>query len=289
MRSFSFLVGASLLAVSISGCESRFVESSPASVKIEGLPLSERLSQKGHVDSRIEEIQKGAEKAKRIIEMFKEIQNPSNKEDVYTPIDFLLDVNKELKSRIPENKIGKLVRRGKIVVPVQGLSEDCKIVETLLESSVIYDDTMTEKSAIGERLTYSLKTCGSEGEYLSAIEANWVADTLEFRLVNKNLENVFRDIFLTDAMENSVCKIKEDEKKIIDFIHCENFKVKLSASEFAFIRTMAFNNSGSVRFESVAEIFENDKKKANSAIKILSNGEVDFKVKKVGEVAQGHQ
>jgi hypothetical protein len=274
-------VSAFCLLVTAVGCESKFAESSPDSVKIKGIPLEERLSQKNKVDSRIDEIQKGADKAKKIIEMFKKIQSPSSHEDVYTPLDFLLDANNELKAKIPENQGDKLVRYGKIIIPIESLSEACRTVETSLVSSTVYDETSAEKVAVGERLTYSLKTCGSNDQYLEAVIAEWIGSTLELKLVNKNLETIFTDILLADSMKSSICKIKQGEKKIIDTIVCDNFDVKLSASESAHVKTMAFRNNDEVRFETLADIFENDKLKAYSEIKVLSNGEVKFDVKKV--------
>ncbi len=271
------------LAAIFTGCESKFAESSPDSVKLKGLPLEERISQKEKVDSRIDEIQKGADKAKKIIEMFRRIQSPSSKEDVYTPFDFILDVNNELKAKIPENNGDKLVRYGNFDLPVQGISEECKSIDTLLESGIIYDESQEPKQAIGEKLTYSLKTCGSQGQYVEAVVAEWVGTTLEIKLINKNLETVFIDLVLTEAMKSSTCKIKQGQKKIIDTITCENFDVKISASEKAHIKNMTFRNSDEVRFESLADIFEHGQIKAMSDIKVFSNGEVKFDLKKVDQ------
>ncbi len=275
------ILGAACLLIATVGCESKFSESSPDSVKIKGLPLEERLSQKNKVDSRIDEIQKGTEKAKKIIEMFKQIQSPSTKEDVYTPLDFLLDANNELKAKIPENQGDKLVRTGKIVIPGDSISEACRTVDAILESSTVYDESGTEKVSVGERLTYSLKTCGSNGQYLEAVVAEWVGSTLELKLISKNLETIFNNIVMADSMKNSTCKISQGSKGIIDVISCENFDVRLSKSENAHVKTMIFSNSGDVRFETLADIFENDKIKANSQIRVLSSGEVKFDLTKV--------
>ncbi len=73
-------VGISLLCLAILaiGCESKFSESSPSSVEIKGKTLKERLAEKDKIDSRIDEVQRGAEKVKTIIEMFKKIQPADN-------------------------------------------------------------------------------------------------------------------------------------------------------------------------------------------------------------------
>lgn len=273
------------LAAVFIGCESKFAESSPDSVERKGLSLEERVSQKEKVDSRIDEIQKGADKAKKIIEMFRSIQSPSSKEEVYTPLDFILDLNDELRVKIPESKDDKLVRYGKIELPVPGIPEECKPIDTLLESGIIYDESQETKQAIGEKLTYSIKTCGSQGQYAEAVVAEWIGTNLEIKFINKNLETIFVGL-LTESMKSSICKIRQGQKKIIDTISCENFDARISASEKAHIKNMTFRNSDEVIFESLADIYEGGEIKTTSDIKVYSNGEVRHREVRYGEVDQ---
>jgi hypothetical protein len=271
------------------GCQSRFEESSPASVKMKGLPLAERLSQKEKIDARISEVQRVAEKIKLFIEMFKKVKKPSTTEDAYTPIDFLIDANKELQTKIPDNqneKKGrqKLVRRARVIVPVNGLSEDCRVIDTLLESSPIYEDGTDQSEnpdakPVGERLTYSVRTCGTKEQFLVAMEAEWIGDTLEFRLVNKNLDAIFRNLISEEALKNSVCKVSQGQKKIVETIRCSDFGVRLTQSEAAWFQSMTFSNSGEIRFEASAAIFENGRHKADGEIKIPARGKpiVEFR------------
>lgn len=268
------------LLIATVGCGSKFAESSPDSIKVTGLALDERIVQKNKVDSRLEEIQKGADKAKKIMEMFKKTQSSENRENIYTAFDFLLDANTELKSKIPENKGDSLIRYGKVIIPVKSISEACRTVETALESSIVYDESKMEKVPVGERLTYSLRTCGSQDQYLQAFIAEWIGSTLEIKVINKNLETLFTDI-LSATNINSSCRIKTGEKKIIDAISCDNFDIKLSATEKMHVKTMSFKNNDENRFEALAEVFENGKLKANSEIKVGNNGEVKYDLKKV--------
>ncbi len=281
MNRVLFLISVlSISGIVFSGCESKFAESSPESVELKGMPLEKRILEKEKVDSRIDEIQKGADKAKKILEMFRRIQNPSEKGEEYTPFDFLLDVNVELKAKIPENNGEKLVRYGKVVLPIQGLSDECKTIDTFLESGVV-NDSQKADLVIGEKLSYSLKTCGSQGQYLEAVVAEWVGNSLEIKIINKNLETILKDLALTEASISSTCKIKQGAKKIIDVISCENFDVKISSNSRAHIKNMTFRNNDDIRFESIADIFENGKLKAFSQIKVNSNGEIKFDLKKV--------
>ena len=292
------ILAGSLIALSSIwvACDSKFVESSPDSVQLSGITLDERLTQKAEIDERINQIDQGVEKVKRIIDLFKKIQNTDQAQDVYTPIDFVLDVNAELKAKIPENRDGRLVRYSKIELPLTVLSEECRTLHTSLESSVIYEESdeestteSTEKKAIGEKLTYSFRSCASEEKYLVAVEANWIGSNLEIKLNNENLETIFKDIVVNEVLKDSACRITQDSEKIIDTIHCSNIKVQLSNSEDAMVNDMIFNNSGEVRFEANADIFENARKKATSEITVLANGEVKFDLNKIEENASESQ
>ncbi|MBL7542951.1 MAG: hypothetical protein JNL11_04000 [Bdellovibrionaceae bacterium] len=288
MRVTHFLLS-SLFAIStlFLGCESKFAESSPDSVKISGLPLEERVQQKAKVDSRIDDIQTAADRTKKIIDMFRKIQDPTNHSEVYTPIDFLIDLNDELKSQIPENEENeKLARRGKIILPFTNLSDACRSVETLLESDVQKETAAGIDTTISDRLVYQLKTCASEGKYLPTIIAMWEGPSVEFRVENKNLESLFGSILQSENLKTSVCRFKKSDKKIIDTFSCENMELRLSNSEAAYIKTMAFDNNGDIRFEATADIFENRNKKAQSFIRAMSNGEVKFQMNKIGADGQ---
>ncbi len=269
-----------LLILPLIGCGSKFSEGSPNSVNVRGYSLKDRTKQKTRIDSRIDEIQNSTKKLKKIIDLLKQTQSPRSGEDVYTPIDFLIDANAELKTKMPEKNENKLVRHGIVILPIGELSERCRRVEVLLESSIIYADEDTKKQATGDRLTYSIKTCGSDEKFLSVITADWIGSNLDFSVNNKNLSTALNDIVVTDELTNSTCKVQKSDKKILESIHCENFKVKLSTSEYALVNYMNFNNTGDVRFESQADIYENDKMKADVLLKVYSNGTVDFDVNK---------
>lgn len=270
MKHWAYFTAATGLFLLMSlGCESRFVESSPSSVNIQGLSLNERMTQKAAVDARIEEVQRAVETTKHIVETFKKIKNPDTQQDVYTPLDFILEMNRELKARIPENIQHQTLRRTKFQLPIEALSKECQEIEVQLEFNSTADDA-------GERLTYALKTCGSGEAYRDIMEVQWVSTGLEFRIINKNLVDVFHDIMPKGSLNNSVCKMENDEKNIMEFFRCENFKVGLSPSEYAFVKNMNLKNSGDVRFEFAADIFENDQKKNTAAIKVFANGKVEF-------------
>lgn len=276
LKALSYSIkGITLIATIILGCESKFVESSPSSVKLEGLSLNERMSQKATVDSRIDEIQNAAKATKNALSIFKQIKNPTKNEDVYTPLDFLLEANARFKERIPEKFEDKIIRRVKIEIPTEGLSEKCKIIEAYLESRVIYGEGALEKTVLGDHLTYFMKPCDSEESgVLPIFEVRWLSSVLEFQIINGNLISLFKNILKKELASNSVCKMQYDGKNILDLIYCEHFKVEISPSEYALVRNFTFKNFGDVRFDFAADIFENETKKAVTEFKILGDGKV---------------
>lgn len=261
-------------ALILGGCESRFVESSPSSVRIDGLPLKERVAEKEKVDSKIDALQQALEKAKTILDFFRKIQKADPTADVYTPIDFLMDVNTELKTKIPEMTESGLVRKGQVTLPIKGMSKSCQTVETLLQSSILYDGEGEDKRQVGERLSYMLKTCGTNGEFVSTVEVDSMGTSLEFRLMNKNVASIFKDLFKTELAAISHCSFDFDSEKIINAAQCSNFDVKLSVSESAKIKNMSFSNTGDIRFAIAADIFENGVFKNNIEVKVDRNGNV---------------
>lgn len=281
---FPLLSGLIITNFYLGACESKFSESSPSTVKITGLPLEERVELKGKVDAKIDDIQAGAERAKKIVDMFRKIQDPTNKADVYTPIDFLIDINNELKEQIPENsEKGKVSRKGKIVLPFISLTNECRTVDILLESDIsMFQKNVASSTAPANRLIYYIKTCASDGQFVPTIITEWNGPMIEFRVENENLHSLFSNILSIENLKTSTCQFRHNENKIIDSVYCNNIELLLSKSEVAHIKTMSFDNKGDIRFEATADIFENRLKKANSFIRVHSSGEVKFQVNKLG-------
>lgn len=267
------------------GCESKFVESSPHSITIDGVTLEDRLFEKAAVDQRISQIQEGANQLKRIIELFRKIKSANSSYDAYTPIDFLLDLNQELKSKIPEMGNGKLVRKGKIKLPISALSEECQTIEALLESSTLTAEDVANaienSEPLGERLTYSLKSCASNDEYLEVLRADWIGPELKISFNGPQAEKLFKDILFTEIQKDSICKIIHDDKAILDSIVCESLAVPLSESEIADVKVLKYSNSDLNRFEAYAEILENGARKAIFEIEVSADGKVKSELNKI--------
>ena len=173
------------------GCKSKFAESAPETVQQQGLSLKERVQQKQQVDSRITEIEEALKKIKNIVELIRKA-NDTAFDTYYTAFDLLLDVNTELKTKFPENIEGKKVRYGTLIIPSDIVTSDCKNIAT----SLVSDDGLDSTGAfVGETLTYGFKSCGSD-KYLDTVQAHWINQELEIKLISQNLETVFELILI---------------------------------------------------------------------------------------------
>ncbi|NCN40776.1 hypothetical protein GW916_05945 [bacterium] len=277
-----------LALVLVVGCESKFVESTPDSIKIEGVSLDERINHKAKMDSRIGEIEEASERLQKIIRLFRKVQDSNSGYGAYTPLDFIIDVNSELKENLPEIKNGRTVRKGTIEVPLKGLSEDCKTISTELESEVVYQKSnvsLEDQKAIGEKLTYSFSNCHTQGKFVPVLRVTWIGSTMEFKFEKDNTKSILDDLIADGLFSDSKCKFEHYDDKILSSVVCEDLKANLSQTEWALIKTLKFKNSGDLRLYILADIFEGDslfnKKKATSKVELFADGQVKIDAEKV--------
>jgi hypothetical protein len=267
----------------LTACDSKFVEPSPGKEKIEGISLDERVAKKTELDAKSDQIQRGAERIKTIFAMFRKVQNPSKTQDVYTPLDLLIDINLELKNKIPASKgnTEKMVRFGKVKIPVDLLSEACRNIDVMTESESVFTEKDGKKEVSNEQVIYSIKTCGSKDQYVQIFTASWLGSKMELQFLNKNLESVWNHIIFTDDLKNSTCSIKNDSRKILESIECKNFYLQLSESERAHVIELSFSSLSDPRFLTNADIYENAILKARAKMIVSAAGNVSFDLKKV--------
>lgn len=274
-----------LLASTLISCESKFVEDSPDLVTVEGVTLDDRIFEKAEADKRIEQIVAGAEQIKRIMELIRKIKAPKSYVDTYTPIDFLIDLNEELKSKVPSGNGGKFIRRGQIALPIGGLTEECEKVDTLLESNIVQArndfSTIGKSEGIGENLVYSIKSCYSNNEYVEIFVAQWVGDLLILEFKKENLVSFLKDVFLSELQKNSKCKVSTDSRMVLDSVVCTNLSVELTESEVAHLDLLQYSNSEYLRLKTIGSILEHSKKKAEFRVEVNRDGKVESTLEKV--------
>lgn len=277
------LVKVLIVVFAFSSCESKFYESSPATVKGDGRSLDDRIAQKAEVDINLSEIQRGLGKINNTFDFIKKIQSPSNHEEVYSPLDLVFDISKELKSKIPEYRDEKIVRHAQMKVAVEDIAEPCKYIEARLESSTVSIESEPGKVESGKRITYFIKTCDSLGKYQMLLIAEWKNQELEMKLNHETLGALFKTIAVDEIQKNSHCRIIQDTQALIVTFSCENMEIILNKNEHAQAKSLIYNKSGETEIELVAELYENKNKKAFLNIKKLSNGKTYRDIRKISE------
>jgi hypothetical protein len=274
------LVVIGTLLISLVGCTSKVSEGSLDSVDRKGMSLDERLSTKAKLDSRLEEIHKGAEKIKRVIEIFRKAQSQDAHQllaRVYTPVDMIIDINNLIKQSIPAEYQGRVQRRGKLDLPIEGLSEECKTIDTIFETD---STTMT----VADTATYLVKTCATNNQYIAIAQAKWEDDSLNFNFMQENLAKVFGDIFKRELQKGS-CRIDFDDEKVVNTITCSDMNVDLNKHEYAVIRELTYNSTQEVRFLVNADVFHSHSGERKAIIKLVvwATGDIKFDAKRVNE------
>jgi hypothetical protein len=282
-KTVSWTVASMVFVALTAGCESKFSEPSPDSVSVNGPRLDERISQKGQIDVKIDQVQKSVQKIKTILDLFKKIDS-SELANAYTPLDFMLDANKELQNRLPENLNGQLVRRAQITVDRIG-NENCKGIDTLLVTTSIYDDS-DPKKVIGQELSYSVKTC-TMTEYAQIVDATVTGSKVNFELINKNIDAVFNLSTLVRGLETQSCKVDQADRNTISTVQCNNLYVSINSMTNANVKTLTYDGHADVQLNMVADLYQHGKLKAKPQIQVLKSGEVKVDINQVESTPAG--
>lgn len=276
------VVAASVLLLYTVACKSKFEESSPTQVSNFGISLQERMEQKARIDNRIKQVQEALGKLNTIVKLFKQVERPKAGAQVFTPIDFLVAVNNELKKSVPENNPDRSVRYADHVLPIDVLSDNCKRVKISMITESVLDDT---GAFVGEKTTYAAKTCNTSGEFLNFSELDWIGNTrLKLKLDYRNLVTAFGGIFHAEPLVTSYCDIERDSSSIVK-AECSNFTVKLSESETAQFEYLKYNKNTDLTLKTVAHIYENSEVKADTTLEVYKNGRVHLQVNKPNQPA----
>lgn len=234
-----------------SSCTNNTFEKAPDSISIEGETLQERLEYKIKSDKRLDDIINSADQLKRVYKIY--LQLLKSQDNSYTPMDFIIDLSRQLKMIIPNNQAGQLIRRGQIKVPIENLSLECQIIETQLESFDYNNDEIVDS------IIYSFKGCGTKDQFLSIIQADWTYNNkMELKFIDQGLKIIFFDGLLTDLNENAVCQFESFESYILNTISCNQLKIVAGKTSILF-HHLLYNNYSSIRLQTEGEIYNKEK------------------------------
>ncbi len=253
-----------LSVMALLACHSKFSEPSPEEVKMGGMKLDDRFVHKAKMDSRIEQIQESTEKIKRLLEILRRAknQNPEEVLGAYTPIDLVIDLNNELKKRIPQEYKGKMRRYGKIDLPQGLVSEGCLSIDTILETQAVPGN---EEHKV-DLITYYLKTC-TAADYLPIAEVLWEQNSFNLNVKNENLEKLFVDLFKHEVSRGS-CTVNTGDNSNIISVTCRNMETVLNKYEHAIITDMSYFEDREIAFLVNADIYNSQTNKRKAGLKI---------------------
>lgn len=295
-------LSALLATALVLGCDSKSIEKSPDAVSIRGLSLDERIADKARIDDILSRVESSSKKIKTVITLIKKFKQQADGIESlrnYTQVDLLLDISEQLRSEMPENREGQLVRFGKIKLPLPDLSEECQTLDTSLVSQAVYDDGSLQKGAIdeskkavGQQVVFSFKVCGSS-DFLPAATIDYQKNEMSFILHKNNFELLLQKTNLDYVLDKERMQAKVDEllnKKlndlgkcsltigdnmIVDSVGCKDLVVDISNNETVFVKEALFDMDSDIRFSAQAEILNMGAPKATLDISILRDGTID--------------
>lgn len=284
-----FLIAMAVFLFGFIGCQSKFSEPVPKKVQVKGLQLKARMEQKEKIDLRINQIQKGTRRLKKLVGMFSRVAGEEGSTDVFTVFDFLSSLNDELKNKIPQNEGDSLVRHGKIKLP-KAIDYCSAEIDIQLKSTELYERPLENQSAslkkgdsIGTFLTYSIKHCGREG-YLDLISVLFVRSSMNISFETENINRLLGDIPITAKFKNTSCEMYLEGSESQEGIVCRNFDVILSSKNRAFVDHLHYAPSSEEKLTITAKTYEDNVFKSYGVFKISDSGQVSMEPKEI-EVA----
>lgn len=238
----------------LTACESRFTDKTPDNsgpgITFESLRASEDL------DERLARIESTTTILSKIVRDFRRIQKAQSGQDMYTQLDFMFDLNKELKGAPAVKEGNQYVKYGRMEMRIPGISPECKMIETKL--STFYSGF--NEAGTSDGLSYSVKTCKTNGQFvdvLAMIITPWGSDV---RFNNEGIKSAFLNIFEPTVQLNSQCKLQIKEGRL-ESATCENVSARVSASENILFEKFKYSSSDELRFLATGTVTENEKPK----------------------------
>jgi hypothetical protein len=278
MKNILMILPTIILCFQITGCDSNFVEKDP---KGSGglLVESDLLNISTKNDTINEKIEKIDEITKRIQKITKLIRKATDKMDEngnhYSLIDFIIDANENLKGSIPVKEANShYLKTNSIDLKISQIPEKCRKLETKIEASP------DENNPDVGRITYSVKNCATDGDFVSILNATWYENSIFIDTDNQSLQKILGDTAIQTAANSLKCEAKNEDSRNISKIQCNDIEVKLSSTENAIV-SMLYDRTAQIRFAINSKIVEGNNTKARLIINIDKRGSIKADLQKV--------
>lgn len=256
-----------LAAVLLAACNSKYVETAPSGREVKA-DLKEILKQKQMLNTRLGRIDEALFKVKRIVDLAQKSQKNSG----YTPVDLVLDVNRELSNALPTTADNQETVISETIVEVRsaGVPAECKNVFIRAETTEL--EEATEK--ISGKTSYFVKGCGTEGKFIRFFSASL---SEELKLDLKYDLDGFQKIshYLFDSkIKGLPFKCQTNGGLDLKKLECENIPFNVSKTETGNIPRLLYERDADPTFVAVADISENGKIKASLTFSVRKDGSI---------------
>jgi hypothetical protein len=251
----------------LNACQSKFNDKDPAPAGSVGLTAEGRMAANEEIDKKLSKLENYTERVRQLLRALRRVEKARLDQDVYTQIDFMMDMNSELKKTAVEQKDGGWVKYGSMKLNVKGVSEDCRNVQTMLRA----DDS---------NLYYSLKTCRTDDRFLQVLVVNLADNKVGMRFNNENIQKVLQDTIIPAINSETNCEITTDAKQIVLRASCTKLTTKLSVSESLVINAVTYDRLSDIRLALDGELFENGVNKGVVKFSVPADGKPSFDLHK---------
>lgn len=250
------LLGVVVGVILILRCQSKYSEVSPERRSINGAPLTERMDTKKEVDQRLEQVQLAAQRiemaldtAAKLLATIEETRGLKKPGNPYTPIDFLIDMNKSFSEKIPEQVPGNQVRHARVRLPDptgESAKEASRYVDSTLETlraTGTGNGARTRGSAI-EKMIYKVRPWTSS-DPVTVFEVNWNGGEFAWQIDYRNLAGVWNEIVKgLELGDQGSCMLDLDENGNLLSFSCKNIEVIRAENGSAIVRDFTFGKEG---------------------------------------------
>lgn len=259
---------AAVTVCALNACQSKFNDKEPELSGQVGFTAQDRIAVNEEIDRKLSKLENYTERVRQLLRALRRVEKARLNQDVYTQIDFMMDMNSELKKAAVEQKGDGWVKYSSMKLNVKGISGDCQNVQTALRA----DDS---------NLYYSLKTCRTGDRFLEVLTVNLADHTVGMRFNNENIQKVLQDTIVPAINSETNCEIKTDAKEIVLRTSCTKLTTKLSASESLVINSVTYDRLSDIRLDLDGELFENGVKKGIMKFTVPADGKTTFDLRRI--------
>lgn len=203
MKRVQFVTGAcaALLAFStLTACESKMAEKQAVGYS-DSTTVDAKVAAQNELDARVNRLQDYVDRARNMIST---IQTAIHSQDitVLSSFDIVAQINTSLQSQLSQLRNEKLFETGQIRLDTSILSDDCKVFNYVLSA---------ESLNPLEKLSYSLRSCYTQGETVPVLEADFVGNDVNLEFYSENLKKVLPPEAWQPKVSN--CQFSQDATK----------------------------------------------------------------------------